>query len=97
MAIPSTQAVVLHIEKLATPILESVVQHEGVEIGIGLAQRAGGSLTRAVERSSRRFMHAFNLPAASDINRILTQVASLERTVRTLNNNVDDILREQQR
>ncbi|MFW0797804.1 hypothetical protein AAFP30_28650 [Gordonia sp. CPCC 205515] len=73
------------------------MQSEAVEISLGLAQRATGTFTQTVERSSRRFMHAFNLPAASDINRILIHVASLERTVRTLNNNVDDLLREQQR
>ncbi|GAB90714.1 hypothetical protein [Gordonia rhizosphera] len=96
MSLP-TQALVQRIEHLATPILESIVENEGVEIGLGLAQRAGGTFSRTVERGSRRIMHALNLPAASDINRILTQVASLERTVRALDNRVNDVLAEQQR
>ena len=96
MAMP-TQAVVHRIEQLATPLLESVVNHESIAIGFGLVNRVQGTLSRTVERGSRRIMHAFNLPAASDINRILTQVATLERTVRTLNNNVEDVLREETR
>ncbi|MET8430432.1 hypothetical protein [Nocardia sp. NPDC004860] len=61
-------------------------------IGIGLALHASEGVANTVERASRRLLHAFNLPAGSDINRVLTQIASLERSVRKLNNALDDTL-----
>jgi polyhydroxyalkanoate synthesis regulator phasin len=45
-----------------------------------LARRA----QREVERRSRRFLHAVNLPTATDVRRLSEQVASLQRQVRDL-------------
>src|SRR5215203_1615959 len=45
------------------------------------AQMKAGQLT---ERASRRVLHSLNLPAGSDVNRLLGQIALLEREVRDL-------------
>jgi hypothetical protein len=76
-------------------MLESVSNHEAVAIGIGLAHRVSDTLTHTIERSSRRLLHSLNIPAGSDINRILIHIASLERTVREANNNLEDILKRE--
>jgi hypothetical protein len=49
-----------------------------------LGRRAQTKLGQFTERASRRVLHSFNLPAGSDMNRLLGQVALLEREVRDL-------------
>lgn len=78
------------LEQTAAPIIDSLVQHEGVAIGVGLLDRVSGTVSRSLERGSRRALHLLNLPAGSDIDRILTHVASLERSIRKLNNQIED-------
>jgi hypothetical protein len=55
-----------------------------------LARRAQTELQGQVERASRRTLHWFNLPAASDVNRLLAQIALLEREVRELRKQLAD-------
>jgi|SRR5436309_1245414 hypothetical protein len=49
-----------------------------------LGRRAQTKLGQFSERASRRVLHSFNLPAGSDVNRLLGQIALLEREVRDL-------------
>ena len=49
-----------------------------------LGRRAQTKLGQFAERASRRVLHSFNLPAGSDVNRLLGQIALLEREVRDL-------------
>ena len=58
--------------------------------GIGLLQTLRGVVVRTTEAPSRRLLHLFNLPAGSDINRMLVQIASLERELRELRKSVED-------
>ena len=43
-----------------------------------------------LERASRRTLHAMNIPAASDMRRLLGQIALLEREVRDLRKQLAD-------
>jgi hypothetical protein len=49
-----------------------------------LGRRAQTKFGQFTERASRRILHSFNLPAGSDVNRLLGQIALLEREVRDL-------------
>ena len=50
-----------------------------------LGRRAQTKVGPAVsEQASRRVLHSLNLPAGSDVNRLLGQIALLEREVRDL-------------
>lgn len=97
MGTPAWKRAIDRLEETATPILDSVVRHEGVAIGAGLLGRVSGTVARSLERSSRRALHLLNLPAGSDIDRILTHVASLERTVRQLDHRIEDTTLAQER
>ena len=55
-----------------------------------LTKRTQTQFGRLIERSSRRWLHAFNLPAGSDVNRLLAQIALLEREIRDLRKEVEE-------
>jgi len=46
-----------------------------------LGHRIETRYSEVSERVSRRMLHSMNLPAGSDVNRLLTQIALLEREV----------------
>jgi hypothetical protein len=66
------------------------VRSENYAILVGLAARAQRSANERSERFSRQTLHMFNLPAGSDVNRLLAQIAKLEREVRELRKRLDD-------
>ena len=63
---------------------------ENYAIVVGLAARLQREAADRSERMSRQFLHMANLPAGSDVNRLLTQIAKLEREVRELRKQLDD-------
>jgi hypothetical protein len=63
---------------------------ENFAILAGLAARSRNELTTRFERSSRQWLHLMNLPAGSDVNRLLAQIGLLEREVRELRKQIDD-------
>ncbi len=63
---------------------------EAVEVADAVRVRAGNEL----QRSSRRFLHAWNLPAGSDVTVLRQEIGALERTVRTLTRQVEELQRQ---
>jgi uncharacterized membrane protein YccC len=55
-----------------------------------LGLRSRTEIERAMERMSRRALHFLNLPAGSDVNRLLQQIARVEREVRGLRHQLAD-------
>jgi len=72
------------VEGAAGRRLEEFVRTGTFAEALGLATRARAGLEREVERRTRRALHVFNLPAASDVTRLRRQVASLDHEVRRL-------------
>jgi len=70
-------------QRLADP-LESLVRHDAVGVTLAVATRGVVAVRRVTERNSRRVLHTLNIPAASDINRLLAHIAVVEREVRML-------------
>ena len=64
--------------------LNSLAQSEDVATVAALGHRAQTKVGQLGERASRRVLHSLNLPAGSDMNRLLRQIALLEREVRDL-------------
>jgi hypothetical protein len=67
------------IERAVEPQISAVFGHDrfgqAVGVGVHVHQRA-----RALASSStRRLLHAFNLPAGTDVTRILNEIGSLKR------------------
>lgn len=70
--------------------LEDAVQTEHFAEAIMLANRLQVGLRRRLERSSRRLLHAFNLPAGSDVKRLHEQIWALERQIRDLSKRLEN-------
>lgn len=70
--------------------LNEFARSENFAILAGLATRARTELITRSERSSRQVLHFLNLPAGSDVNRLLAQIGLLEREVRELRKRIDD-------
>ena len=68
--------------------VHDVARREDFATMAALTKRTQSQFGRLTERFSRRLLHAFNLPAGSDVNRLLAQIALLEREVRDLRKEV---------
>jgi hypothetical protein len=82
------------LDKVAAPALESVTRHESFGIGVSLLHQTRRLVYSRTERLSRRVLHGMNLPTASDVNRLLTQIAAVEHRVRQLDEQVEARLPE---
>jgi hypothetical protein len=77
-------------ESAVAPHLEQAVRTDQFAIAVGVLQRVQTELRKRGERSSRQILHLLNLPAGSDMNRLLAQIGSLEREVRELRKQLAD-------
>jgi hypothetical protein len=78
------------VEQVVSPRIEWLVKSEGFAVAVGLAQTVQRDMVRRSERISRRAWHLLNLPAGSDVNRLLAQMGSVQRQVRELEKRVED-------
>jgi hypothetical protein len=77
------------VERQVAPRLQSVLQSEPFAVAVGLAAQARRRVQQEAARSSRRVLHQLNLPAGSDVNRILTELGQLRQQVRQLRDELD--------
>ncbi|MCU1502108.1 MAG: uncharacterized protein JWM12_1462 [Ilumatobacteraceae bacterium] len=78
------------VERTIGTRVNEFARSENYAILIGLAARARREAELRTERLSRQVLHLANLPAGSDVNRLLGQIGKLEREVRELRNQLDD-------
>ena len=71
-------------DRAVGPRLEQLVKTEEFAIAVGLLLRARTEVQKRTERYTRRMLHLFNLPAGSDINRLMRQIGELERQIQEL-------------
>jgi hypothetical protein len=67
------------IERPAARNLEALIQTQQFAEALALAVAVRGHVASRLERMSRRALHRLNLPAASDIKRLLTEIHELDR------------------
>ena len=71
-------------------MLEGLVQSESFAVAVGLAARVQRAMQDQASRSTRRVLHALNLPAGTDVTRILNELGQLKRQVRDLSAQLDE-------
>jgi hypothetical protein len=89
-SLPSWKQVFDSIERRVGPRIDEFARSEEFAALAALNKRSQTELTRRLEQVSRRALHVMNLPAGSDMNRLLTHIAHLEREVRDLRKEVTD-------
>jgi hypothetical protein len=71
--------------------LEQMVSSEQFAKGLAAVMALRRDLERRASTLSRRVLHGFNLPAGSDIGRLLTEIGELRKQVREMSERLDDI------
>jgi hypothetical protein len=87
---PSWKRIFDTLDRTVGARVNELAQSEEVAALTVLGHRGRTGLAHFSERTSRRVLHALNLPAGSDVNRLLSHIASLEREVRDLRNELAD-------
>ena len=72
------------------------MQSEQFAVAVGLAARVQRALSEQATNSTRRVLHGLNLPAGTDVSRILNELGQLKRQVRELSTQLDDAQAELQ-
>lgn len=72
------------------PAINDLAKSDDMATLAALGQRGRSELDRRLEQVSRRALHRLNMPAGSDVNRLLEHIARLEREVRDLRNQITD-------
>lgn len=85
---PLWKAPLRFVQERLVPALNDFTRSEEFAALAAIRQRSTNVVGRYLERTSRRALHLANLPAASDVNRLLAQIANLEHEVRTLRNHL---------
>lgn len=79
------------VEKAAAPVMADATASpdfaEIVKVGIKISR----DMNKQAEALSRRALHALNLPAASDMAYLKTQIGSLEAEIRTLRRTLEKL------
>jgi hypothetical protein len=88
--LPSWKQVYDTVEKSIGPRIDEFARSEEFAALAALNKRSQTEFARRLEQVSRRTLHVLNLPAGSDVNRLLTHIAQLEREVRDLRKQVTD-------
>ena len=76
-------------ERQLSPVLESFVGSEQFAVALGLAARAQRAVEGELARATRRVLHRMNLPAGTDVSRILNEIGQLRLQVRELSAELD--------
>ena len=77
-------------ERQVAPRLESLVQSEQFAVAVGLAAHVQRSVEGEMARTTRRVLHRLNLPAGTDVSRILNEIGQLRVQVRHLTEELED-------
>jgi hypothetical protein len=78
------------VERQLTPRIEAVVQSEQFAVAVGLAARVQRAVEGELARTTRRVLHRLNLPAGTDVSRILNEIGQLRVQVRELSAELDE-------
>ena len=69
-----------------------VLGSEAVVVAVGLAHTVRRDVAKRTEHASSRVWHMLNLPTGSDVDRLFTQLGSVEREIRGLEKRVGDVV-----
>lgn len=73
------------------PRLTDAAGSDAVAGAIEIADAVRDRVETEMQRSSRRFLHAWNLPTGSDIGLLRREIGALDRQVRALSRQVESL------
>ena len=78
-----------NVERRLGPSLTAVARSEQFAIGVGLATQLQRAVQKQAARSTRRLLHSLNLPAGTDVSRLLAEIGELKKQVRQLSQQLE--------
>ena len=66
------------------------MRSDSFAVALGLAARVQRTMQEEASRATRRVLHQLNLPAGTDVARILNELGQLRRQVRELSEELED-------
>ena len=78
-------------EKAVAPGLEQFAASDGFRDFMAASAKVTSAFTAEFERASRRWLHFWNLPAATDVRKLRQQVAAVDRELKGLKNLVFEV------
>lgn len=78
-------------EKAVAPGLQQFTASDGFRDFMAASAKVTSALTAEFERASRRWLHFWNLPAATDVRKLRQQVAAVDRELKGLKNLVFEV------
>jgi hypothetical protein len=88
-ATPLLRQVFDSVEREVAPRLEQLVRTEQFAIAVGLLSRLQQAAQAQARRNTRRVLHLMNLPAGTDVARILGELGQLKQQVRDLSDQLE--------
>lgn len=78
------------VERQVGPRLEQLMRSEQFAVAVGLMARVQRTVEAESGRMTRRVLHRLNLPAGTDVSRILNEIGQLRRQVHDLTVELED-------
>ena len=79
-------------ENAVAPGLQQFAASDGFRDFMAASAKVTSALTAEFERASRRWLHFWNLPAATDVRKLRQQVAAVDRELKGLKTLVFDVV-----
>ncbi|GAC1328457.1 MAG: hypothetical protein NVSMB13_15590 [Mycobacteriales bacterium] len=92
---PTWRRVFDTVERAVGSRLEEFVQTDTFAGALSTSAQVQAELRKRTEQATRRALHMVNLPAGSDMRRLNEQIAGLERRLRHISRQIEDISEEE--
>ena len=79
-------------EKAVAPGLQQFTASDGFRDFMAASAKVTSAFAAEFERASRRWLHFWNLPAATDVRKLRQQVAAVDRELKGLKNLVFEVV-----
>ena len=79
-------------ESAVAPSLQQFAASDGFRDFMAASAKVSSAFAAEFERTSRRWLHFWNLPAATDVRKLRQQVAAVDRELKGLKNLVFDVV-----
>ncbi len=77
------------VESSVGPQLEQLIASDRFAQALGIVSELRRELEQRASRTTRQVLHRLNLPAATDVTRLLNEIGELKKQVRKLNEQLD--------
>jgi polyhydroxyalkanoate synthesis regulator phasin len=78
------------VESSVGPQLEQLVASEQFSQALGVLSQLRREFEQRASRTTRHLLHRFNLPAGSDMTRLLNEIGELKKQVRKLSEQLEE-------